>query len=152
MEAHTVSHVWTRTQGDTSVNNAVNCALIRESSWNTKKSTIVECEANYADALVQCAPEGEVPTFNGDQSAKLQSQFNAKVRKRAKSTLLIKHTKDSHEKIKSLIVQGRNLAVAAAEEGDLIWKSFLFYMKSGTMKFLLNASIDTLPKAANLKR
>ena len=33
-----------------------------------------------------------------------------------------------------------------------LWKRFLFYMKSGTMKFLLNACIDTFPTAANLKR
>ena len=50
MEAHTVSHVRTRTQGDSSVNNAVNSSLERESCWTTKKGTIVECEARYLDA------------------------------------------------------------------------------------------------------
>ena len=65
---------------------------------------------------------------------------------------MTKHTAESHEKVKSLVVQGKKLALAAAEEGDLIWKSYIFDLKAGTMKFLLNASIDTLPTAANLKR
>ena len=104
------------------MNNAINSALERESCWTIKKSTIVECEASYLDALIQCAPGGDVPEFNGEQSAKLQKQFNANVRKQTKASLLVKHTKESHEQIKSLVVQGKNLALAAAEEGDLIWK------------------------------
>ena len=32
----------------------------------------------------------------------------------------------------------------------MIWKSYMFDMKKGTLKFLLNASIDTLPTDANL--
>ena len=122
METHTVSHVRTRTQGDSSVNNAINSSLERESCCTINKSTIVECEASYLDALIQCAPGGEVSEFNGEQSAKLQKQFNANVRKQTKASLLVKHTKESHEQIKSLVVQGKNLALAAAEEGDLIWK------------------------------
>ena len=35
---------------------------------------------------------------------------------------------------------------------DLLWKSTLFQVKSGTLKFMLNASINTLPTPANLKR
>ena len=54
--------------------------------------------------------------------------------------------------LKSLVVQGQYLALAAAQKQDVIWKSFMFNMKQGTLKFLLNASIDMLPTAANLKR
>ena len=54
--------------------------------------------------------------------------------------------------MKKLTVQGHNLALAAAEKQDLVWKSFMFDLKQGTLKFLLNAGIDTLPTAANLKR
>ena len=49
-------------------------------------------------------------------------------------------------------MQGHNLALAAAEKQDLVWKSFMYDLKQGTLKFLLNAGIDTLPTAANLKR
>ena len=35
---------------------------------------------------------------------------------------------------------------------DVVWKSFMFDIRQGTLKFLLNASIDTLPTGANLVR
>ena len=56
------------------------------------------------------------------------------------------------EKLKTLAVQGKNLELAAAENSDFLWKSHLYDMRARIMKFLLNAAIDTLPTAANLKR
>ena len=35
---------------------------------------------------------------------------------------------------------------------DLNWKSFIFNLKKGTMKFVLNATLDTLPTNAHLKQ
>ena len=148
-EAHTVSHVRTRLQGDIRVNNVINCTLEREGSWTTKKSTAVECETSYITALNLCAIGGEAPTFSGEQASKLQQKFNLSVRKQVRTNLLMNHSEKIHDKVKFLAVQGRNLALAAAENSDLIWKSFMFDLKRGTLKFLLNAGIDTLPKAAN---
>ena len=54
--------------------------------------------------------------------------------------------------MKSLAVQGKTLVLAAAEATDFTWKSFLYDMKAGTLKFLVNSVIDTLPTAANLVR
>ena len=67
------------------------------------------------------------------------------------------HTKNSRDtvwrdRIKSLTVQGNTLALAVAEQCDLSWKSYMFDLKPGTMKFLHNASIGTLSTQANLKR
>ena len=63
---------------------------------------------------------------------------------------------DSQEKwkahVRSLTVQANILALASAEKEDAIWKRYMFNLKAGTLKFLLNATIDTLPKAANLQR
>ena len=64
----------------------------------------------------------------------------------------IKHRDQCVDKIKSLAVQGNNLELAAAADADLVWQSLVYDMKSGTLKLLLNAAIDTLPTAANLKR
>ena len=50
--------------------------------------------------------------FTGDQAGKLQHKFNTNVTKQAKASLITKHTKESHEKVKSLVVQGKNLALA----------------------------------------
>ena len=91
-ETHTVSHVRTRTKGDIGVNNAVNCTLEREGKWTTKKSTTVECEDSYQEALNQCAQEGEIPIFTGEQAGKLQHKFNTNVTKQAKANLITKHT------------------------------------------------------------
>ena len=35
---------------------------------------------------------------------------------------------------------------------EMVKKSFLYDMKAGTLKFLVNSVIDTLPTAANLVR
>ena len=59
-----------------------------------------------------------------------------------------RHKWENH--VKQLAVQGKFLALAAAEKEDVVWKSYMFDLKQGTLKFLLNASIDTLPTAANL--
>jgi hypothetical protein len=54
--------------------------------------------------------------------------------------------------VSGLKVQGNFLSLAAAEKEDVLWKSSMFQLKSGTLKFMMNASIDTLPTPANFKR
>ena len=84
----------------------------------------------------------------------LNIYFTQKLRKLQHTSFRNKSSRDSawRDHIKSLTVQGNTLALAVAEQCDLSWKSFMFDLKHGTMKFLLNASIDTLPTQANLKR
>ena len=50
-ETHTVSHVRTRLQGDPSVNNALNCRLVRKANLNTKKCITKEAEACFSSAI-----------------------------------------------------------------------------------------------------
>ena len=52
--------------------------------------------------------------------------------------------------MKTLVKQGRFLDLATAQHEDVVWKSYMFDLKQGTLKFLLNASLDTLPTASNL--
>ena len=54
--------------------------------------------------------------------------------------------------MKDLAVQGNLLGLAAAEKEDIVWRSTMYELKQGTLKFLLYAFIDTLPTVANLKR
>ena len=54
--------------------------------------------------------------------------------------------------VNSLTVQGNTLALAVAVEFDLTLKSCMFGLKQGTLKFMLNTSIDTLLSLANLKQ
>jgi len=37
------------------------------------------------------------------------------------------------------------------EKSDMIWKSYMFNLKKGTLKFLLNSCLDTLPTQTNLQ-
>ena len=48
-------------------------------------------------------------------------------------------------------MQGNITALAVAGQCDLSWKSYMFDLSQGTLKFLVNASIDTLSTQANLK-
>ena len=54
--------------------------------------------------------------------------------------------------VQTLQVQGPLLSLAIQETEDLLWKKSMFQLKSGTLKFMLNACIDTLPTQANLRR
>ena len=54
------------------------------------------------------------------------------------------------DKVEMLTKQGDFLYLAACERGDAVWKSFIYNMKKGTMKFYLNAVTNTLPTGNNL--
>ena len=54
--------------------------------------------------------------------------------------------------VRSLTVRCNTLALAAAEEEDVIWKGYMFILEAGTLNFLLNTTIDTLTTAATLQR
>ena len=53
--------------------------------------------------------------------------------------------------VSTLIKQGHFLELTHLEQNDATWKSYIYNLPRGTMKFLLNASIDTLPTKTNLK-
>ena len=130
------------------MNSAINASIQRESEFTRKKSTCVAAESTFLSHTVM----GEVPTFTGERAAALRYNFDAQVSASVKNALNVERRTKWEEHVKTLAVQGHNLALAAAEKQDLVWKSFMFNLKQGTLKFLLNASIDTLPTAANPKR
>ena len=152
MECHTVSHTRTRLKGDLTVNAAINATLERESEFTHKKSTCVEAEKIFKESLHTNTVLDEIPEFTGERAAALKNQFDCKVRDSVKSALAEVNRHKWEEHVKGLAVQGNFLALAAAEKEDVVWKSAMYDLKQGTLKFLLNASIDTLPTAANLKR
>ena len=66
--------------------------------------------------------------------------------------MINKHEYRCIENLKSLAVQGKTLEPAETAKMNLSYKRHLYDMRAGTMKFLLNATVDTLPTAANLFR
>ena len=151
-ETHTVSHVRTRLQADSTVNSVIDCTLEREGEWTTKKSITVACEEIFVDSVQVNTSENDIPVFTGDEAARLKYKFNQSVRSTAKAHIAESFREDDISHVKSLAVQGKILALAASEATDFTWKSFLYDMKAGTLKFLVNSVIDTLPTAANLVR
>ena len=49
-----------------------------------------------------------------------------------------------------MVKQGELFKLAESERGDVIWKSYIYDMKKGVMKFFLNSVTNTLPTGDNL--
>ena len=93
-----------------------------------------------------------MPEFTGENAGKLQCNFNKSIRSTVNTHMREEQRGKYVSKVNSLEVQGKILALVAAEATDFTWKSFIHELKAGTLKFLLNSVIDTLPTAANLVR
>ena len=69
-----------------------------------------------------------------------------------KSAVRSDESENIYEKAKSLLKQGRFLEMTLLEKSDAAWKSFIYQLPQGTMKWILNSAIDTLPTLSNLKK
>ena len=56
------------------------------------------------------------------------------------------------DKVGEYVMQGDYLALHMEEQSCLTWKSYLWDIPQGVLKFAINAGINTLPSADNLKR
>ena len=115
-----------------------------------KKSTIAAAEILYQKAINLNTVQGEIPNFDYEDGRRQKEKFILKIKDQIKSLLRVDREEIWKNHVKSLTQQGDFLSLAAAEYEDAVWKSYMYDLKQGTMKFLLNASIDTLPTAANL--
>ena len=55
-------------------------------------------------------------------------------------------------KIRSMVMQGNFLSLLIEEDTNVTWKSYLWNLPRGVVKFAMNSSLETLPSADNLKR
>ena len=53
--------------------------------------------------------------------------------------------------VKTLVKQGKYLELFELEQSDATWQGYIYNLPRGTMKFLLNSTIDTLSTKVNLK-
>ena len=174
-ETHATTHCSTRLKGDTIVNLTLDNRLVRESQYTRKQSITVQSEHIYQRALGRNTVQGEIPgltpenvqlgqSFNdsvnpiepGAQIAttgiKPSSEFISNVKNEAKSLVSVEDNGKMFEHIKNLVKQGNFLKLSKMEQNDATWKSYIYNLPKGTMKWLLNASIDTLPTRVNLKQ
>ena len=151
-EVHCTSHARTRLQGDEGVNHELDTTLAREGDYTRKMCITSEAELTYREVLDLNTVQGEIPQFTGERANHLQQKFNHQVQTAVRNRVRGESQEKWEEHVRSLTVQGKTLALASAEKEDALWKGYIFNLKAGTMKFLINATIDTLPTAANLKR
>ena len=129
----------------------LDCTVERESRYVRKKSTTAASEFLYNKAINLNTVQGEIPNFDYyEDGRRLKEKFVEEIKKQIKTLLRVDREEFWKKHVEALAQQGNFLFLAAMEYEDAIWKSYMFDMKQGTMKFLINAAIDTLPTASNL--
>ena len=121
-------------------------------SWNEYKKHFVHgspLSEPYKDEISYTV-QGEIPCFDFEDGRQQKEKFILKIKDQIKSLLRVDKEEIWKNHVKTLTQQGNFLSLAAAEYEDAVWKSYMYDLKQGTMKFLMNAAIDTLPTAANL--
>ena len=134
------------------INYVLDHTLQRESAYTNTYCTTIAAEKVFREVIQLNTVENQVPSYTGVQAKQLTFQFNSSIRKKVRNTT----RQDTQEHLKThvggLQVQERLLTLAAQEKEDLLWKSSMFQLNAGTLKFMMNACIDTLATPANLKR
>ena len=157
-----------RLKGDRLVNLLLDNRLQRETKLVRKKSITVQAERVYKSALNRNMVAGEIPgttpenicltlsetevlTLPGEDPVPPSSKFIENVKSEAKSIINTEETQNQFKHISELVKQGKTLELSQIEKNDATWKSYIYNLPRGTMKFLLNSTIDTLPTKVNLK-
>ena len=86
----------------------------------------------------------------GDLWEREERELTRDISEHVKLSTTIRTEQEFVDKINTLVKQGDLLRLAESEKWDAIWKSFIFDMKKGTMKFKLNSITNTLPTGNNL--
>ena len=165
LETHTVTHCSVRLKGDARVNHVLDNRLERESALIRKQSVTVEAERIYKRALNYNMVQGEIPTDSAELTLSegpvlilpgVQTtpshKFITEVKNEAKSQVTVSENEKMLAHVQTLVKQGKFLELTQVEKTDATWQSFIFNLPRGTMKFVLNAAIDTLPTKVNLKQ
>ena len=151
-EAHNTSHARTRLQGDKIINDVLDVTLAREDTYTHSAQTTTEAEKVFQETLQLNTVDGEIPTFTGARARQLTNKLNVDIRTKVRNATRPGVQERLSNHAKNLQVQGNLLTLAKQEKEDLIWKSSMSQLKSGTLKFMLNACINTLLTPANLIR
>ena len=139
-ETRTLAYANSRLNADIVVNNALDSKLSQESKWQRKQSITVYSENAYADAVKTL----ETNACETNRNVKIKEKIKQNVEKRT-----IEHWSNH---VKRLTVQGKFIELLHDEQNNVTWQSIIYNLPKGTMQFIINASIDTLPTNANLKR
>ena len=136
---HTLEICNVRTVSDKTVNLAVDNAIIRENSnLKLKYKTETSAQLVFSEALAQ-ASSSAVPNISI-------------IKNKAKQILNSSVKADSEAKLESLVLQGGLLGQMVKLKTSPAWVAELTCLKTGSLKFILNSHINTLPTMDNLFR
>ena len=182
MESRALSLSKIRLFGDDRVRHALDSKEEREGKWCRKFSSATYAKGIIEEVIPQVAPSDEVVAGqNLDLSLGTSEQFSplpegimeevvaaeaaanapvptprALTQKQLKGKIqegIQRHVDDFwKEKVGHYIMQGDYLALLMEENNCITWKSYLWDIPQGVLKFAINAGINTLPTFDNLKR
>ncbi len=137
-------------KGDSLVNHALDCRVSRETEWTRKQSTTVDAEEVFKAVDDLNSVYGVRPLFE-DVPATVEKYENT-IKEAVKERVIFDNDRALHEHVKTLVQQGHFANLLRSSFTDATWQSFLYDLPKGTMKFLLNSCLNTLPTKANLQK
>ena len=82
---------------------------------------------------------GDIPSFTNGINHKEKEKVYSALKSKVKGLIHGSTQEKSTAHLNTLVMQGEFLKLAQEEKKDPIWKSFIWNLKSGTAKFLLNS-------------
>ena len=77
-------------------------------------------------------------------------KFHNDLKETVKTSVILQTDSQLHDHVKTLVKQGHFADLLMTSRTDATWQSYIYNLPKGTMKFLLNSCLDTLPTLANL--
>ena len=149
-ETHCVTHTATRLKGDSAVNHVLDCRVTRESEWTRKQSITVRAQEEFENAEHLNTVFGVHGGF--EEVPETVTKFNNTMKEAVKERVIWLSDKQWHEHVQTLVKQGHFIDLLKTSKTDATWQSFIYDLPKGTMKFLLNSCLDTLPTMVNLNQ
>ncbi len=118
------------------MNHSLDIKTDRESQRTRKVSTIVSAESVISQV------QKEAPTTISMEALK----------KAAKEPIHKTFQMQWKDHLLSLVMQGEYSHILESESSDISWKAAIFNLPQGTLKFMLNSQLNTLPTKDNLSR
>ena len=151
--------------------------MLGKQTIHVRSKITVQAEQIYLSAYGRNTVQGEIPgttpdnpgpdlTLPGEEAGVLEltlpdtgpqnelpipESFVNEVKKDAKTQVLVEDTEKTVNHVCSLIKQGHFLKLTQMQQTDATWQSYIYNLQRGTMKWLINSSIDTLPTKTNLR-
>ncbi len=135
-ETRTLAYAKQAWNPDRTVEAAIESKRAREGTWTRKSSTINEAHERLT-AAIEATP---APVTEKAVVATVRRSLNEEI------------ASQWRDKLEQYVMQGQMPLLFHSQEADSTWLSTIFNMPRGLVQFALNASLNTLPSADNLRR